>query len=230
MYRLPGALARLVAGHFLAVSRMFRPCYAPFPGQHASLAGGPAVAAPGLPRYRWLVSDRRAAGARIPGQPAVSEQSAARDSASYPGQRFGLPEEGPRSVAGVGRRLGALIIDWLACLLITAAILRSAHHTTVLQHGIAVHRDISFSLALAQARGWTLGLFAVEQFVLTALTGFTLGKRLLGIRVARLDGSSAVLSSLVRTALLLLVVPPLVLDKDLRGLHDKAARTVVIRL
>ena len=230
MRRLPGALARLAAGDFLAVSRMFRPCYVPVPGQHASPPGGAGVAAPELPRYRGLVSDRRAAGARPSGQPAVSDRRAGRDSGSYPGQRFGLPEEGPRSVAGVGRRLGAQIIDWLACLLITAAILRSVHHTTVLQHGIAVHRDISFSLALAQARGWTLALFAIEQVVLTALTGFTLGKRLLGIRVARLEGSSAIVSSLVRTFLLLLVVPPLVLDKDLRGLHDKAARTVVIRI
>ena len=30
---------------------------------------------------------------------------------SYPGKQFGLPEEGPRSVAGVGRRLGALVIE-----------------------------------------------------------------------------------------------------------------------
>jgi uncharacterized RDD family membrane protein YckC len=34
---------------------------------------------------------------------------------------------------------------------------------------------------------------------------------------------------LLRTVLLLLVVSPLVLDKDLRGLHDRAARTIVIR-
>jgi uncharacterized RDD family membrane protein YckC len=35
---------------------------------------------------------------------------------------------------------------------------------------------------------------------------------------------------LVRTLLLLLLVPALVFDKDLRGLHDKAARTIVIRV
>jgi hypothetical protein len=37
-------------------------------------------------------------------------------------------------------------------------------------------------------------------------------------------------AGLLRTVLLLLVVPPLVLDRDLRGLHDKAARTVVLRM
>jgi len=34
----------------------------------------------------------------------------------------------------------------------------------------------------------------------------------------------------VRTILLLAVVPPLVNDSDLRGLHDRAANTVVIRI
>jgi hypothetical protein len=33
----------------------------------------------------------------------------------------------------------------------------------------------------------------------------------------------------VRILLLLAVVPPLISDRDLRGLHDRAANTVVIR-
>lgn len=149
---------------------------------------------------------------------------------SYPGQKFGLPEEGPRSVAGVGRRLVALIIDWLVCLLITASVLRVLHHTTVIRGGVAVHHDISFSLALTQARGWTLAVFAVEIILLTTLTSFSIGMRIMGIRVARLEnGPGAALSTLIRTVLLLLVVPALILDKDLRGLHDRVARTVVIR-
>ena len=83
------------------------------------------------------------------------------------------------------------------------------------------------------SRGSQLGtyaLFGAETWLLTALTGYTLGKRLLGIRVARIDGVPVGLGmGLLRTVLLLLVVPPLVLDKDLRGLHDRAARTIVIR-
>jgi uncharacterized RDD family membrane protein YckC len=74
-------------------------------------------------------------------------------------------------------------------------------------------------------------VFAAEIFLLTALTGFTVGKRLLGLRVVRLDGQPVgLLSALIRTVLFLLVVPPLVLDADLRGLHDRAARTIVIRI
>jgi uncharacterized RDD family membrane protein YckC len=123
----------------------------------------------------------------------------------YPGEQFGLPESGTGSVAGLGRRLGALFIDWFL--------------STVI------------ALAIFHSRGWsTLAVFAVEVYLLTALTGFTVGKRLLGIRVARVDGRPVgLLWALVRTVLLLAVVPPLITDRDLRGLHDRAANTVVIR-
>ena len=48
--------------------------------------------------------------------------------------------------------------------------------------------------------------------------------------MARLDGKPVgFVWSLVRTLLLLTVIPPLVTDRDLRGLHDKAANTIVIR-
>jgi len=36
--------------------------------------------------------------------------------------------------------------------------------------------------------------------------------------------------SLVRTAILLTAVPPLLTDRDLRGLHDRASDTIVVRL
>jgi uncharacterized RDD family membrane protein YckC len=124
---------------------------------------------------------------------------------AYPGERFGLPKDGPRSVSGFGRRVGALFIDWLACMLISLAVFRSQY--------------------------WTLPIFAVVTYVLTALTGLTLGKRLTGIRVVRLDGRPVGFGwALVRTLLLLAVVPPLIADRDLRGLHDRAANTIVVRL
>ena len=51
------------------------------------------------------------------------------------------------------------------------------------------------------------------------------------MRVVRLDGRPVGLWwALLRTLLLLAVVPPLVFDGDLRGLHDKAADTLVIRI
>ena len=35
--------------------------------------------------------------------------------------------------------------------------------------------------------------------------------------------------ALLRTLILLTVIPPLLTDRDLRGLHDRAADTIVIR-
>ncbi len=145
------------------------------------------------------MADRRWTGGWLSGAPAAGA------AAGYPGQRLGLPEQGPRSVAGMGRRLAALCIDWFGCMMIALAIF----HAT---------------------QWWTLLIFAVQACLLTALTGFTLGKRLLGIRVARLDGKPVGFGwALVRTLLLLAVVPALFTDRDQRGLHDRAANTVVIR-
>lgn len=140
---------------------------------------------------------------RAPGGNARRDKASA-EQESYPGQRFGLPQTGSRSVPGFGSRLIALVIDWLLCEIIAI----TAFHSEYL----------------------TIAVFAVETYVLTALTGFTVGKRIVGVRVARLDGKPVgFLWALVRTLLFLCVVPPLVYDRDLRGLHDRAANTIVIR-
>lgn len=149
-------------------------------------------------RYRFTVADRRQGGSRLDGvlAPGNGEE--------YPGQQFGLPEAGSGSVAGIGRRLGALLIDWLLCEIIAVA----AFGTQYL----------------------TIAVFAAEVWILTSLTGFTIGKRLLGIRVVRIDGRPVgFIWAFVRTLLFLCVIPPLVYDRDLRGLHDKASNTIVIR-
>ena len=146
--------------------------------------------------YRGGVSASQVGGAQAP------------DSDNdYAGKRFGLPEYGPGSVATIGRRLVALLIDWLLCVLIAEAVFRSHY-----------------------VQYWALAIFAAEDYLLTSLTGLTLGKRLAGIRVARLDSRPVLLWGLVRTLLLLTVVAPLVTDLDMRGLHDRAANTIVVRL
>ena len=123
--------------------------------------------------------------------------------AYYPGQGFGLPEHGPGSVADMPRRVLALLIDWLLSMLI--------------------------AYWLTHSQFWTIAVFAVETYVLTATTGFTVGKRLVGIRTIRTHGGLVGFWwALVRTAILLTVVPPLLTDRDLRGLHDRAADTIVV--
>ena len=125
--------------------------------------------------------------------------------ATYPGEGLGLPGHGPGSVASMPRRVAALFIDWLLSMLI--------------------------AYWLTHSQFWTIAVFAVEVYVLTATTGFTVGKRLVGIRTIRINGSLVGFWwALVRTAILLTVIPPLLTDRDLRGLHDRASDTVVIRV
>lgn len=131
----------------------------------------------------------------------------------YRGQRLGLPENGPGSVAGFGRRIGALFVDWFASELAAVALTR----------GHSAYGTSSF--------GWVvLAVFAAEVFLLTWLAGASFGQRLLGLRVASLiDRPLGAFRALVRTALLCLVVPAVIWDRDGRGMHDRAVASVVVR-
>jgi uncharacterized RDD family membrane protein YckC len=141
------------------------------------------------------------------------------DTPYYPGKRFGLPQDGPSSAAPMGRRLLALIIDWVLCELIVAAILR---------HPLAAGASDPHYFA---TQYWTLVVFGLEVWLLTGISGLTVGKRLMRIRAIRTDGGRPGFGwALVRTILLFCVVPPCLADRDLRGLHDRAADTIVVRM
>ncbi|HEX9065272.1 MAG TPA: RDD family protein [Streptosporangiaceae bacterium] len=131
------------------------------------------------------------------------------DQQGYPGKDLGFPQDGPGAIAGMGRRIGALFIDWLVCSVIVLVAIRPPQ---------------------GQAGLWTLAIFAAQDFIFTGLLGVTLGKQLLRIRVVSLDGGMIAGWALLRTLLLLTVVPPLLTDRDLRGLHDRAANTAVVRM
>lgn len=145
--------------------------------------------------------DRRALGSWLSGPSAAGGVDL-----GYPGKRLGLPESDRGSVARPGRRLAAVLVDWLACLAVTGGLLRVASPWA------------------------TLAVFWVENLVLVATLGFTFGHRLLGMRVTRLDGSPpGVLAALLRSVLLCLAVPAFVWDRDQRGLHDRLPGTVLVR-
>jgi uncharacterized RDD family membrane protein YckC len=132
-----------------------------------------------------------------------------------------LPEEGSMSVASIGRRFGALMVDWLLCELIAS---EWTHHALFSAGGAA---NSHYFTALY----WTTALFAFEVIFLTAISGLTVGKRLFGIRVIRTDGSRPGFGwAFVRTLLLFFLLPPLLYDRDRRGLHDRAADTIVVRM
>ena len=142
----------------------------------------------------------------------MSEPANASGAQPYPGARLGIPADGPGSVASWTRRIGALVVDWVASLLVASAIFGSG----VWGQGSAA---------------WApMGVFLVEATVLTALVGGSFGQLVLRLAVARLDGKPVnLLQALARTALICLVVPPLVFNRDNRGLHDLAVGTVTLR-
>jgi uncharacterized RDD family membrane protein YckC len=117
-----------------------------------------------------------------------------------------MPRTGPGSVGRTGRRVLGLCIDWAASYAIAAAFLGGSQLTI-------------------------LAVFAVEQVLLVGLVGHGLGHRLAGLTVRRLDGGPVgIPRAALRTLLLCLVIPAVVFDPDQRGVHDKAAGTVVVRL
>jgi uncharacterized RDD family membrane protein YckC len=148
------------------------------------------------------VVDRRGVGGWLGGP--GSAYGAARGGA-FAGQRLGLPETGPGSLAGFGARLGAFLLDAVMCSVIAWGIWRDT--------------------------AWTTPVFALEVLVLTAFLGASAGQFLRALRVVRLDGRPpGPLRAALRTVLLLLLVPALIWDRDGRGLHDRAAGTVLIHV
>jgi uncharacterized RDD family membrane protein YckC len=132
----------------------------------------------------------------------------------WPGERLGLPEHGPGSVAGWGRRLLALVVDWFGSLMAAGVFLG----TGVWAGG-------------GSAQWAPLLVFAVERWLLTSLTGGSAGQLVTRIRVVRVDGSRLGPGrALLRTVLLCLVIPAVIYNRDQRGLHDLAADSITLRI
>lgn len=128
----------------------------------------------------------------------------------WPGERLGLPDKGPGSVARFGRRVLALVLDWLSALLIARLIFPSVDNQAL--------------------SAWTLLIFIVLQIVFIPTIGGSIGHRVCGMRVVTLTGQWVGLwRPVVRTLLLAAIVPLLVWDSDQRAFHDKVAGTVLIR-
>lgn len=128
----------------------------------------------------------------------------------YRGERLGLPKEGPGSAAPFGRRFGALFLDWALCMLIA--------------YGL-------FARDPQGAANYALGVLLVLHVLTVGTVGSTPGKRVFGLRViSESRGRLGFGWALLRGALLCLAVPALVWDRDGRGLHDRLARAVQVRI
>lgn len=155
--------------------------------------------------------DRREIGSWLSGPRAALPDDEHPSPQDHPGQRLGLPATGPGSIARLGPRLVALFIDWFACLAITAA---TWGHLGPGGSGQLV----------------THGIFLLENLVLVAAAGGTLGQRIMGLQVIRLDDRPVTLvDSAVRAVLLCLALPALIWDRDQRGAHDWVRRTAIVR-
>lgn len=124
------------------------------------------------------------------------------------GASLGLPAGGPGSLASFGSRIGAFLVD----------------------------AAVSFGLAAVFTapqlpRNWVLVPFGLVTVLSLVAVGQTPGMRLLGLRLAhpREGARLALWRAVVRTALLMLLVPALVVDADGRGLHDRLTGTAVLR-
>ncbi|MBF6213064.1 RDD family protein [Nocardia puris] len=146
--------------------------------------------------------------ARITGSWLTGPEADPGDSArpDYPGELLGLPKEGPGSLAGMGRRIAAMFVDWMIAVGISALIVRG----------------INANLPL--------GIWFVTGIAAVTLFGFTPGQYFLRLRVVRIEGPIPVgfVRALARQVLLVFVIPALFTDADGRGMHDRATGTALV--
>jgi uncharacterized RDD family membrane protein YckC len=124
------------------------------------------------------------------------------------GASLGLPADGPGSLAPFGSRAAAFVVDALAAALI-AGLLTAPH----------------------LPGNWSLLSFGLITVATLVTFGQTPGMRLLSLRLAhpRPGERLAVWRGVVRTALLMLLLPALLVDANGRGLHDRLTDTAVVR-
>ncbi len=124
------------------------------------------------------------------------------------GASLGLPADGPGSLADFGTRVLAFGVDAIGSALVA---------------GLFTAPELPGN--------WALAAFAAITVVTLVAFGQTPGMRLLGLRLAhpRQGQRLAPWRAVVRTALLMLLVPALVVDSDGRGLHDRLTDTAVVR-
>ncbi|MEU4241058.1 RDD family protein [Actinoplanes sp. NPDC026619] len=111
-------------------------------------------------------------------------------------------------VASFGRRVLALLIDWAAATLVA-----------------------SFLVDDLRTDAWPqLGVFVLVHVFFVGLFGQTVGMALARIRcVSVVDGGAVgIPRAFVRAVLLALFIPAMISDGDGRGLHDRAARSVMV--
>jgi uncharacterized RDD family membrane protein YckC len=152
----------------------------------------------------------------LAGTPAT-DQGEAEETQAYRGERLGLPEEGIGSVASMGRRLGAFLIDCVVAGLITS---------------LFTHPNLTDAAGMQAQNYWSVLTWFLITVIGTSLFGVTVGMAVLRIRVVRMDGASMLgpFRAVPRAVLVGLIIPVVIWDADHRGLHDRLFGTVVVNV
>ena len=119
--------------------------------------------------------------------------------------------------ASWGRRILALVVDWMASTLVVLAFV-----------GLEEYSDPG-----GPEQFYVLVTYVVESALFTWLLGGSFGKLATRLRVIPADGRARPLDplrALLRQVMIALVIPPLVYRPDGRGLHDLAAGTSTVSL
>lgn len=123
------------------------------------------------------------------------------------------PESGAGSVAGIGTRILAFLVDSVAANLVAGVVFIAGWNPGAL-------------------RGWIVyGVFLLIELLFVSFGGQTPGMRVVGAIVVRANdrGRASPGWIAVRTLLLAFVLPAVIVDVSGRAMHDRAAGTIMLR-
>jgi uncharacterized RDD family membrane protein YckC len=138
------------------------------------------------------------------GRPARCDAARTRPQSSLPGVTDAVED----TVPSIAKRFGALFVDWILCLLVSG-----------------------FFVADLRTATWEpLAVLIAEYALFIGVFTQTPGMRIAKIRcVDATDGRAiGIPRAALRGFLLCFVIPALIMDRERRGLHDKAARSVIV--
>jgi uncharacterized RDD family membrane protein YckC len=119
------------------------------------------------------------------------------------------------SQVSLGRRFGALSLDWLSSYLISIAFFSGS--------GTFLERT-------SQAGLPALIIFFTQYFLLVTLQGASAGHRVFRMRIVNFQtgGRPTILQALIRSVLMVIVITAITYDENGRGIHERLSRTRIV--